>query len=453
MMQRFFRSLTRLITKTFFRRIDVVGAEHIPGDGPVIFAGNHPNALMDGWLLTATCGRWPVHFMANAKLWDYPLMPRILNATGAVPVYRREEHGDKADNSGAFDRLFEVLEDGDCMGVFPEGISHVESQLIELKTGTARIALGVAARGKVDVKIVPCGLGYTHRHRYRSQALIEYGEPIEIGKEWLERYAEDPEQTVRDLTEHLADCLRVVTVNAPDWQTLRFVQAARRLYKPSSVVLTPAMYAELNRRFIAGYLRAADDPDVAKFRDDVENYQTRLEVLGLKDYQLRGDISIPKALKRLAWRAMSIAILFPLAIPGALLHLPVGWAVATMGRRFSYEQDDIATIKVFATLTLAPLSYIIIGILLWIFVGPWWALGIVSALVLSFSATSWLIEAQAHLLTSIVSILRRTRIRNEIEALRGIRARLVDDVRELAGRLSEPGQTRMFSADDFGKKR
>ena len=102
-------SLVRIIANTFFRRIDVVGIENVPTDGPVIFAGNHPNALMDGFLLIAKCGRWPLHFMANAKLWKYRLLAPVLNATGAVPVYRREEHDGKVDNSQAFERLYEVI--------------------------------------------------------------------------------------------------------------------------------------------------------------------------------------------------------------------------------------------------------------------------------------------------------------------------------------------------------
>ena len=40
MMQRFVKSLIRLITSTFFRHIDVVGLENVPDDGPVIFAGD-----------------------------------------------------------------------------------------------------------------------------------------------------------------------------------------------------------------------------------------------------------------------------------------------------------------------------------------------------------------------------------------------------------------------------
>ena len=196
MVQRLIKALIRTITNTFFRRVDVVGLENVPGEGPVIFAGNHPNALMDGWLLTARCGRWPLHFMGNAKLWRYPLLGRALDAMGAVPVYPRSEYGDKADNQGAFETLYEVIEAGNCMGVFPEGISHAESQLTELKTGTARIALEVSARGKANVVIVPSGLNYINRHRFRSQVLIEFGEPIEIDDEWVRRYRDDEEAAV-----------------------------------------------------------------------------------------------------------------------------------------------------------------------------------------------------------------------------------------------------------------
>ena len=123
MVQRLVTSLIRIITGTFFRRIDVVGLENVPPEGAIIFAGNHPNALMDGWLLTAKCGRWPLHFVANAKLWNYRVLVPILNATGAVPVYRREEHDGEVDNQRAFERLYEVIEAGDCMGIFPEGVT------------------------------------------------------------------------------------------------------------------------------------------------------------------------------------------------------------------------------------------------------------------------------------------------------------------------------------------
>jgi 1-acyl-sn-glycerol-3-phosphate acyltransferase len=449
MIQRLITSLIHTITNTFFRRIDVVGEENIPSDGPVIFAGNHPNALMDGWLLTARCGRWPVHFMANAKLWEYRLLGRMLDASGAVPVYCREEHDGDVDNSKAFDKLYEVIEAGNCMGIFPEGVSHTQSQLSTLKTGTARIALSVAARETVKVTIIPCGLNYIHRHRFRSQVLLEFGEPILINDEWMAKFKDDERDAVRQLTEHLADSLMAVTLNAPDWSTLRFIQAARRLYKPATANLSPGDYIELNRRFVDSYLANASEPEVIEIRSEVDDYQSRLDALGLKDYQLRTKVSISKAFRRLMTRSISLMLLVPLAIPGALLHLPVAWIAVFVGERFSYEQDDVATLKVFATVALLPLIYLLAALLIGSYFGTVWAIVAVVGLLISFSASLWVIEAQASLLISMGSILRRTRLRAEIENLQARRLKLVEKVREMADRFADPDKPRLFSNRDF----
>ncbi|MCH8302096.1 MAG: 1-acyl-sn-glycerol-3-phosphate acyltransferase [Proteobacteria bacterium] len=451
MFHRLIISLIRTVANTFFRRIDVVGIENIPAEGPVIFAGNHPNALMDGWLLIAKCERWPLYFLANAKLWNYRMLVPILRATGAVPVYRREDHDGEVDNQQAFEKVYEIIESGKCMAIFPEGISHAESQLVKLKTGTARIALAVAARGKTHVKIVPCGLNYIHRHRFRSQVLIEFGEPIDVGEKWLRDYENKEQDTVRQLTEHLTQALKSVTLNAPDWRTLRFIQTARRLYKPSSADLTPGQYVELSRRFVDSYLLAIDDPEMQAFRDELENYQSRLEMLGLKDYQLRYPVTLGHAFRKIMLRGLMMLALLPLAIPGALVHLPVGWIAATVGERFSYEMDDIATLKVFATILLLPLIYLIIAIVVGMYFGIWWAAVAMIALSFSFVASVRLIEAEAGLFISMLSVLRLTRLGSEVENLRTTRTALVNKVRALADRLADPTLPRMFAAQDFGK--
>ena len=444
-------TLIRIAANTFFRRIDVVGLDNIPPEGPVIFAGNHPNALMDGWLLTARCGRWPLHFLGDAKLWKYRLLRPLLDATGAIPVYRREEHGGEVDNSEAFKRVYEIIESGTCMGIFPEGVSHVESQLIRLKTGTARIALTVAARGNTTVTIVPCGLNYIHRHRFRSQVLIEFGQPIVIAGKWLRDYEKDDQETVRRLTDYLAEALKAVTLNAPDWRTLRFIQTARRLYKPSSVELTPGQYVELSRRFVDRYLAASDDPEMQQLRDKIEDYQSHLDVLGLKDYQLRSPVTPGYAFRKITLRSLTMLALLPLAIPGAMVHLPVGWAAAAVGERFSYEKDDVATLKVLATILLLPLLYLIVAVVIGMYLGTWWALATLLVLPFSFVASVRLIEAEAGLFISVLSLFRLARLGNEVEELRATRTGLVNRVRALADRLADPTVPRMFTAEDFGK--
>lgn len=451
-MQKLTLWLVRTITDTFFRRIDVAGEENIPKRGPVIFAGNHPNALMDGWLLTARCGRWPLHLLANAKLWEYRLLSPLLNTSGAIPVYRREEHGESADNRDAFERLYEVLEAGHSVGIFPEGVSHVESALTELKTGTARAALGFADRGKSEICIVPCGLNYIHRHRFRSQVLIEFGEPIWIDEPRLDHYRRDEQAAVIALTETLASALQAVTLNAPDWRTLRLIQAARRLYKPASAHLTPRQYIELNRRFVNQYVQDEQDPEVAALVADVEDYQSHLDLLGLKDHQLRQPPSVPQLTKKLVGRLLTMLALVPLALPGALLHLPVGWLAATVGERFSYEMDDVATLKVFSTILLLPVMYI--GVSTWIGAAFGWGWGAVALIALPFSfvASVRILEAEAGLLSSVTSLLRMARLGEDIETLHHRRQALAARIRDRVERRADPELERIFTPEDFATR-
>ena len=449
MLQRLIVSIFRLIANTFFRNIEVAGIENVPQKGPVIFAGNHPNALMDGWLLIAKCGRWPVYFLADAKLWRYRALVPLLNATGAVPVYRREEHGDEADNSQAFERLYDLLESGECVGIFPEGVSHVESQLTKLKTGTARVALTVADRGNVTVPIVPVGLNYIRRHRFRSQAYIHFGEPITIDDEWLGQLRADPKKTAVELTDRLADALQSLTVNAPDWRTYRVTQTARRLYKPATAQLTPGQYVELNRRFVNQYVKDKDEPDVKALSADLENYQARLDMLGLKDYQLRKPVTPSLAIKKILLRGLRMLVLFPLALPGAILHLPIGWVAAVVGERFSYEQDDIATLKAFSTILLLPLLYLVIAIFVGMIAGAGWGVAVLVVLPFSFFVSVRLIEAELGLMLSVVSVLRLTRLGREVEDLRAMRADLVRRIRDRVERHADPGMDRIFTSEDF----
>ena len=70
----------------------------------------------------------------------------------------------------------------------------------------------------------------------------------------------------------------------------------------------------------------------------------------------------------------------------------------------------------------------------------------------SFVASVRLIEAEAGLLMSILSLFRLARLGREVDDLRRTRTGLVNRVRALADRLADPTVPRMFTADDFGKR-
>ena len=452
MLYRAFVRFLRLVARTFYRQIDVVGLENIPASGGVIFAGNHPNALIDGLLLITHAGRTPVHFLGNAKLWKIPLLARLLDLLGAVPVLRPEEHGPNVDNRGAFERVDDVLAGGGCVAIFPEGISHTDSRLRTLKTGTARVALHAAARRGSDVTIVPFGLTYFNRHRFRSRVLLHFAAPMPVDEHRLAAYANDEAGTVRQLTEELRERLSRVTLNAPDWDTLRFIHAARRLYKPISSQLNPEIHVELSRRLVDGYARFAGEPDMQRLRSEIEAYQAQLDHLGLKDYQLSRPVSAGIATKRIVWRTALFILLLPFALPGAIIALPGAWLAATAGSWFSYDIDDIATLKVTTAVPLLLSTYALVTVAAGVGFGWGWAILAMLLLPASFFAALLVLEKQAQLLASIRSVFRLARMSSDIEALDAKRRKLVSAVRTAVDNYADPAVRRIFDAPDFGSQ-
>ena len=415
------RWFLRQVVRIFYRQVEAVGLENIPPEGPVIFAGNHPNSLIDPLLIVATSGRI-VHFAAKDTLFRSRVLRVFLRALGAVPIRRRVDHGDGAvDNSDAFDALFGVLVAGRAIGIFPEGISHDHAQLARLKTGAARIAYGVTAQHPdLKLRIIPCGLTYIHRRHFRSRALVQYGPPITIDD--LDAYGRDERAAARALTAEIETGLRALTINASDWDTLRVLDAVRRLYQPPKIPL--AHRVELARRFSMVYERVRDEPDVGALFAGVRDYNRRLRDVGLSDAQLSQPLGPGAAILRLVWQLWWMLVLLPLAAPGVVVHAPIGMLMVWAGQRWAPRKDVVGTSKLVIGLLLALLVYaILLSATAWAY--GWRAFAVALILLpLSAYATVRVLERTASVRRLLVRVARTLVLAREVAALRALRADL-----------------------------
>src|SRR6185295_2215516 len=122
--------------------IELMGVDRIPRSGAVIFAVNHPNGLVDPLFLLCYAPR-PVSFLAKAPLFHYFFIGPIVRAFDAIPVYRKQDDTGGS-NRETFAHARAVLQRGGSIAIFPEGTTHDDPSLRELKTGVARIALGAS---------------------------------------------------------------------------------------------------------------------------------------------------------------------------------------------------------------------------------------------------------------------------------------------------------------------
>lgn len=103
------------------------------------------------------------------------------------------------------------------------------------------MALGsLAENPDSGLKIVPCGMNYFHAHKFRSRAVVEFGSPIEVPRELVEKYKRgERREAVGELLDTIYHALLAVTVNGPDYETLMvsvlpFFQIACRTTKKAS---------------------------------------------------------------------------------------------------------------------------------------------------------------------------------------------------------------------------
>jgi glycerol-3-phosphate O-acyltransferase / dihydroxyacetone phosphate acyltransferase len=424
----------RVATRVFFRQVEIVGLENIPATGGVLFAGNHPNSLIDPILIITSCGR-KVHFAAKDTLFKGRLTRAVLRGLGAVPIRRRDDHDGAPrseappprpavaiDNESAFDAMFAVLGSGGAIGIFPEGLSHDASQLARLKTGAARLALGAAHRAAAPIAIVPCGLTFIHAKRFRSRVLVQYGPPIAIPPPAAPPTAD----AVRALTTELESALRRLTINAPDWDTVRALDMVRRLYQPAGISIGERV--ELARRFNTHYTAVADDPRVVALMRRVRAYQVQLDELGITDRELAHDLSKREISARMLRHLTLVAFWLPIMVPGAPLHVPAVLFARIAGPRLTPRKDVIATTKLLVGMLLVLLSYAAAVAVLWWRAGLWAALLAAVVLPLSGIATLRVLDRARLVRRGFGVLLRRLRFRREVTALRGERERLAGDV-------------------------
>src|SRR3954470_16140881 len=132
--------IVRGVLQPFFHlyfRLSRVGREHIPQDGPVIFAANH-RSFLDPFVI-GTLVRRPVYYVAKRELFTRRWQAWVLNALGAFPVDRGASDEEMMRTARA------ILERGDCVVIFPEGTRVRPGGLGRPKRGVGRLALETGA--------------------------------------------------------------------------------------------------------------------------------------------------------------------------------------------------------------------------------------------------------------------------------------------------------------------
>lgn len=415
----------RLVLFAYFRKIEVSGINHIPRNGPVIVCPNHPNMIIDPLLILTRLvqlGRSP-YCWAKAALFRHPIQGWFFRALGGVPVTRPPkteaavvdssvsptppllsaaqeqlvEQELKLKTELMFEASWDVLKrPQSALVLFPEGTSYTASQMLGLKTGVMRVACGFVKRTLTPISIVPSGLTYFSKDRFRSAVSIEFGLPLVIDVAMLERvnYAENERRAIQELTEILKQRMLNVTLNAPDYDTIVLARTLRRLYCSGKTMTEEASVELALTRDIIGLLVSDSETKDSETKDSettsesnssleewqqlvtrVTRYQAQLVSLRITDHYLL--YSLEEPLVQMALEQMLyLVVLLPLGLPGFLLSMPF-YVIGHKLNHMTIYAEEKSTFKVMANALLVPVQWIVLVVL----VG--WIFGVVAAQIMT----------------------------------------------------------------------
>ena len=380
------RRLARIALRWYYRDVEIVGADRVPLDAPLLIVANHPNAVVDPMLVAIAVPR-RVTFTGKATLFDNPFLRFFLGAVGMVPLRRasderaRRQAGGAADprrNEDAFRAVITALARKQAVLIFPEGRSHDEPSIAPLKTGTARMALQARAAGVRGLAILPVGFVFEDKSRPRTRVLVDVGERLDLDV-WSAAEASD---AVDRLTAEIDHRLRAVTMNYESAVAAAEVARISALLAPEgggalgsgvrwADVVAVTRRVDSARRILER--AAAAGGELARRADRLRGEVNavaevaRREGLDIRDAAI--DTSVGSGATFVAREGLITAVAAPFALVGRLIHWPALAIARTVARRTSESEADPAMQTLVVGAPLVLLTWSLITVVAWHFAG------------------------------------------------------------------------------------
>lgn len=378
----------------YFRKEHILGLENVPDNGtPVVVVSNHQNCLNDPLCVCLQLTDRRMNFIARANVFKNPIFNKALRAMGLLPAYRMSHEGLGAvsKNQETFDDAGAALNDGETLMLFPEADHQDKRWLGTFKLGYLRIAFAAAEKNdfKQDIMILPSCNHYSNYFHARTDMLIRFGKPISL-QPYYERYKEAPRETMVEINKIVRAAIQEMMLHISDiehYDQIDFLRdngygkeyAKKHGYKfnylPSRLLSDQRLVNELEK---AG----KEQPEVMEeIYKDTATFMHGLKELNIRDWLFQKNPGIGAA----ALRGLGLLVLLPFflvsIVPTALLFIiPKIFLKAMIKDKMFFSSFNVA-VSAFVSI---PICLIIPVILLWVFLGFWWALGYFVAFPIMF---------------------------------------------------------------------
>jgi 1-acyl-sn-glycerol-3-phosphate acyltransferase len=180
-------------------RYVVVGKEHVPKDRAVVFCSNHQSNVDPPVLFRALHRR--LHILYKAELGNIPVLGRVIEAGGFIPVQR--DNRDAA--FASIERAVASIRSGNSFLIFPEGTRSKTDELLPFKKGGFVMAVNAQA------PLLPVAITGGRAAMRKGSAVIRpvrvtvrIGAPIDTAG----RIADDKDALIEEVRERIEALIR-----------------------------------------------------------------------------------------------------------------------------------------------------------------------------------------------------------------------------------------------------
>lgn len=363
MVYRLLKFLIGVGIKLYYKEIKINGKENLSSGSPLIIIANHPNTLMDAWVIGMLCNQ-PIYYMAKATLFNSKFKLRLLKSLNMIPINRAGEGRiSGVDNARSFVECFKILEQGKTLVIFPEGTSYQERVLRKLKTGTARIALDaeIKNQGNLNLNIVALGLNYSQPEKFRSNILVNIDKPQKV-VEFLSDYNIDSIKTARKLTQQFRTRLENVLVTTASKEEDELVENLHNLFKSKYIRYKhKGVTADHNlMQHISESLTEINVTEpwlIKEIKNKLTAINWKLEKLDIKTDFLDRRFKSTMFIRQIALAFLFVIIGLPIFIFGLVHNLFQYKFTYWLVQKLTKDVEYFAPISIFLGLILYPLTY------------------------------------------------------------------------------------------------
>lgn len=363
----------------YFKRIAIVGLEHVPPKGPLLFTPNHQNAFLDALVIAAYLNR-PVFFITRSDVFANPLANRFFRALNMMPIYRQRDKVDTIEmNKPIFEATAKILGNNGAIIIFPEGNQERKHNLRPLQKGFARMAFGAAMlkTPPFNIQIAPVGIYYGNHLNARHDLVVQIGAPLQL-HHFFEDYAQNQQQALKTLANNLAPQMQQLILHIPPTEYYHAIDYLRTLYRPVFLKRQKLPFSVVNcfraeQKIVAALdnLQQQQPAEMEKISELAFRFQqlNRLHLLS-PEVMAKPPVSGFGLLVNLAM----LLVLLPVAGWGWLNHLPAMLLPQIIAGRFVKDLNFFSSVKFLAALCSFTLFYVLQTGLLWLFSGSFlWA--------------------------------------------------------------------------------